>query len=49
MLRGINVVSGQKKVPMAELKALYEDLKFKNITTYIQRGKILFGGCCLIR
>ncbi len=42
MLRGINV-SGQKKVPMNELKALYEELKFKNVTTYIQSGNVVFS------
>ncbi|HEX8516052.1 MAG TPA: DUF1697 domain-containing protein [Bacteroidia bacterium] len=41
MLRGINV-SGQKKVPMAELKAMFEDMKFKNVRTYIQSGNVLF-------
>jgi uncharacterized protein (DUF1697 family) len=41
MLRGINV-SGQKKVPMKELKELYEELKFKNVTTYIQSGNVVF-------
>ncbi len=42
MLRGINV-SGQKKVPMQELKELYEDLKFKNITTYVNSGNVIFS------
>lgn len=41
ILRGINV-SGHKKVPMAELKQLYEELNFKNITTYIQSGNVIF-------
>jgi uncharacterized protein (DUF1697 family) len=41
MLRGINV-SGQKKIPMAELKSIYEDLEFKNVTTYIQSGNVIF-------
>src|SRR5436309_2585593 len=41
ILRGINV-SGQKKVPMTELKILYEELNFKNITTYIQSGNVIF-------
>lgn len=41
ILRGINV-SGQKKIQMAELKTLYEELKFKNITTYIQSGNVVF-------
>lgn len=41
MLRGINV-SGQKKVPMAELKALVEGLTYQNVRTYIQSGNVLF-------
>jgi uncharacterized protein (DUF1697 family) len=41
MLRGINV-SGQKKVPMLQLKAMFEDLKFKNVRTYIQSGNVIF-------
>lgn len=41
ILRGINV-SGQKKVPMAELKKLFEDLGFTHVTTYIQSGNVVF-------
>jgi uncharacterized protein (DUF1697 family) len=41
LLRGINV-SGQKKVKMAELKSLYESLNFKNVSTYIQTGNVVF-------
>ena len=41
ILRGINV-SGQKKILMAELKALYETLKFKDVITYIQSGNVIF-------
>lgn len=41
MLRGINV-GGQKSVPMAELKKLYESLRFKNVQTYIQSGNVIF-------
>src|SRR5215211_7651545 len=41
MLRGINV-SGQKKIQMTDLKVLYESLKFKDVTTYIQSGNIIF-------
>lgn len=40
ILRGINV--GGKKVLMADLKALYEGLKFKDIITYIQSGNVIF-------
>ena len=41
LLRGINV-SGQKKIPMKELQAMYKSLKFKNVKTYIQSGNVLF-------
>lgn len=41
MLRGINV-SGQKKIKMNELKALYESLGFHQVLTYIQSGNIIF-------
>ncbi len=42
LLRGINV-SGQKKVPMNELKSLYEELGFKAVLTYIQSGNVIFN------
>ena len=41
ILRGINV-SGQKKILMADLKALYEELGFSNVQTYIQSGNVVF-------
>lgn len=41
ILRGINV-SGQKKILMADLKSLYENLKFKDVKTYIQSGNVVF-------
>ena len=41
ILRGINV-SGQKEILMADLKALYERLNFKNVQTYIQSGNVVF-------
>jgi uncharacterized protein (DUF1697 family) len=41
LLRGINV-SGQKPVKMADLKSLFEDLNYKNVSTYIQSGNVLF-------
>lgn len=40
-LRGINV-AGQKKIKMSSLKVLYESLGFKNVTTYIQSGNVIF-------
>jgi uncharacterized protein (DUF1697 family) len=41
LLRGINV-SGQKSIRMAELQALYESLHYRNVTTYLQSGNIVF-------
>ncbi len=41
ILRGINV-SGQKKILMADLKKLFEDLKFSEVQTYIQSGNVVF-------
>jgi len=41
MLRGINV-SGQKKIEMAGLRSLYEELSFEQVTTYIQSGNVIF-------
>ncbi len=41
LLRGINV-AGQKKIKMAELKALYEGLAFTDVQTYIQSGNVVF-------
>jgi uncharacterized protein (DUF1697 family) len=41
ILRGINV-SGHKKILMSDLKALYEEIKFKEVLTYIQSGNVIF-------
>lgn len=41
LLRGINV-SGQKKMPMAELRELLSNLGLKNVRTYIQSGNVIF-------
>lgn len=41
LLRGINV-SGQKKIRMQDLKALYEALDFNRVNTYIQSGNVVF-------
>lgn len=42
ILRGINV-SGQKKIKMADLSALYQSLGYANVRTYIQSGNVVFG------
>jgi uncharacterized protein (DUF1697 family) len=41
ILRGINV-GGQKRILMADLKNLYENLGFKSVVTYIQSGNVIF-------
>lgn len=41
LLRGINV-GGHNIIPMATLKEIFESAKFKNVSTYIQSGNVLF-------
>jgi len=41
LLRGINV-SGQKRLLMSELKAVYEALRFEQVITYLQSGNVVF-------
>lgn len=41
LLRGINV-SGHNLIPMAELRALCEDLGFRDVRSYIQSGNLVF-------
>ena len=41
LLRGINV-GGKNKVPMAELKACFEELGGENVRTYIASGNVMF-------
>lgn len=41
LLRGINV-SGQKKLPMAYLRGMLHKMDFKDISTYIQSGNVVF-------
>ena len=40
-LRGVNV-SGQKKIPMAELRELLAKSRFEKVQTYIQSGNVVF-------
>ncbi|EIJ38233.1 hypothetical protein JoomaDRAFT_1215 [Galbibacter orientalis DSM 19592] len=42
LLRGINV-GGHRKVKMAELKVVLQELDFQNIATYIQSGNVIFS------
>ena len=41
ILRGINV-SGKKRIKMADLQNLYEELGFRSVTTFIQSGNVVF-------
>ena len=41
LLRGINV--GSKVLKMEDLRKLFESLGFKDVTTYIQSGNVLFN------
>jgi uncharacterized protein (DUF1697 family) len=42
MLRGINV-GGHAKVSMADLRATFLDMGYRDVRTYIQSGNVLFG------
>lgn len=42
LLRGINV-GGHKKLKMADLKLLFEDLGYVDVKTYIQSGNVVFS------
>jgi uncharacterized protein (DUF1697 family) len=41
LLRGINV-SGQKIIKMEHLRAVFEEMRFEQIRTYIQSGNVVF-------
>lgn len=41
ILRGINV-GGRRKLPMNELRKLFEELGFSEVQTYIQSGNVIF-------
>lgn len=41
LLRGINV-GGNKKVPMVDLRDVFTDLGFRNVSTYINSGNVIF-------
>jgi uncharacterized protein (DUF1697 family) len=41
LLRGINV-GGKNKVPMAELRTLFESLGHERVRTYVQSGNVVF-------
>ena len=41
LLRAVNV-GGHAVIKMADLKALYESLKFRDVQTYVQSGNVVF-------
>jgi uncharacterized protein (DUF1697 family) len=43
LLRGINV-GGNKKVEMARLRALLEELGYRGVRTYVNSGNVVFSG-----
>ena len=42
LLRGINI-SGKNKVPMAELKKVFEELGLTEVKTYLNSGNVIFS------
>jgi len=43
LLRAVNV-GGHAVIKMADLKSLYESLKFRDVHTYVQSGNVVFRG-----
>ncbi|MDX6476284.1 MAG: hypothetical protein QOH95_1795 [Gaiellaceae bacterium] len=43
LLRGVNV-GGNKKVEMAKLRALMEELGYRDVRTYVNSGNVVFSG-----
>jgi uncharacterized protein (DUF1697 family) len=41
MLRGVNI-GGHHKIKMAELRALYQRLKLRDVETHVQSGNVIF-------
>lgn len=42
LLRGVNV-GGNRTVPMRELRQIFEDMGFTDVTTYINSGNVIFS------
>jgi uncharacterized protein (DUF1697 family) len=45
LLRGINV-GGRNKISMADLREIFTDAGFGNVSTYIQSGNVAFESAC---
>src|SRR3989442_3526921 len=43
LLRGVNV-GGNKRVEMARLRALLEELGYRDVRTYVNSGNVVFSG-----
>jgi uncharacterized protein (DUF1697 family) len=43
LLRGVNV-GGKNKLPMGELRTLFESLGHREVSTFIQSGNVIFTG-----
>jgi len=43
LLRGVNL-GGQKRVQMARLRELVQQLDYRDVTTYVQSGNVVFTG-----
>lgn len=44
LLRGINVGGPSRRLPMADLRRVVEDLGHGSVSTYIQSGNVVFDG-----
>ncbi len=42
LMRGINV-GGKNKLPMSELRTIFEELRCESVRTYIQSGNVVFA------
>ena len=42
LLRGVNA-GGKRRVPMAELRNLFEQMEFRDVTTYVNSGNLIFS------
>jgi uncharacterized protein (DUF1697 family) len=48
LLRGVNV-GGKNKLPMADLRALFESLGYADVQTFIQSGNVLFSSAAVVK
>lgn len=48
LLRGVNV-GGKNKLPMADLRALFESLGYADVQTFIQSGNVVFSSATAVQ